>query len=296
MLVDPVCGMAVDAERPPATSEVGGTVYRFCSTGCKVAFDHNPARYLGVEAGALVTTGATPQQRSVAGETRVLVRTVDLRKTYLRGRERVPALQGITVDVNEAELAIIMGPSGCGKSTLLHLLGGIDRPDSGQVSFGGQDLSQMGDRELTRFRRGKVGFIFQFYNLVPTLSAVENVELPLIALSFPRRGRKKMAEEILEVVGLGDRQRHRPSELSGGEQQRVAIARAIVANPRLILGDELTGDLDSKSAETIMDLLVGLNRELGLTFILVTHNPEVAARGTRIIHLRDGQVERDERR
>ena len=149
--------------------------------------------------------------------------------------------------------------------------------------FDGQDLGKASDGELTRFRREKVGFIFQFYNLVPTLSAMENVELPLIALSFPRRARRKMAEEVLGVMGLSERLRHRPSELSGGEQQRVAIARAIVANPRLVLGDELTGDLDSASTETVMDFLVRLNRDLGLTFVIVTHNPVVAERGTRII-------------
>ena len=294
MLIDPVCGMAVNAERPPATSEVGGTVYRFCSTGCKVAFDHNPARYLGAQAGETAVPDAISRETIAPDKRRVLIHNVDLKKTYLRGRDRVQALRGVSFDLSDGEFAVIMGPSGCGKTTLLHLLGGIDQPDSGQVVFDGQDLSQMGDGELTRFRRENVGFIFQFYNLVPTLSAVENVELPLIALSFPRRGRKKMAEEVLGVMGLGDRLRHRPSELSGGEQQRVAIARAIVANPRLVLGDELTGDLDSKSAETVMDLLVGLNRDLGLTFIIVTHNPLVAERGTRVIYLRDGRIERQE--
>ena len=208
----------------------------------------------------------------------------------------MPALQGVSLDIYEGEMAVVMGPSGCGKSTLLHMLGGIDRPDSGQVLFDGEDLSRMRDQELTRFRRENVGFIFQFYNLVPTLSAVENVELPLIALRFPRRGRQKMAAELLGVVGLGDRLKHRPSELSGGEQQRVAIARAIVANPRLVLGDELTGDLDSASTESIMDLLARLSLDLGLTFVLVTHNPAVAERGTRTIYLRDGRVEREVRR
>lgn len=295
MAIDPVCGMGVKEERSPATSEVGGAAYYFCSIGCKMAFDHNPARYLVAQVGEVATPGAITDRRLVPSEQNLLIRTAELTKTYARGRDRVPALRGVSLDIAEGELAVVMGPSGCGKSTLLHLLGGIDLPDSGQVLFDGQDLSQMGDRELTRFRREKLGFIFQFYNLVPTLSAMENVELPLIALGFPRRGRKKMAEEVLGVMGLGERLRHRPSELSGGEQQRVAIARAIVANPRLVLGDELTGDLDSKSAEAIMDFLVGLNRDLGLTFVIVTHNPSVAERGTRIIYLRDGQVERDER-
>jgi len=296
MAKDPVCGMSVKEERPPATSQVGSTVYCFCSTGCKVAFDHNPARYLVAQAAEPATSEAIPRERIARDDQRVLVRAVELTKAYLRGRDRVSALQGLSLDVNQGELAVIMGPSGCGKSTLLHMLGGIDSPDSGQVLFDGEDLSRMRDQELTRFRRENVGFIFQFYNLVPTLSAVENVELPLIALGFPRRGRQKMAAELLGVVGLGDRLKHRPSELSGGEQQRVAIARAIVANPRLVLGDELTGDLDSESTESVMDLLVGLNRDLGLTFVLVTHNPAVAERGTRTIYLRDGRVEREERK
>ena len=296
MPADPVCGMAVKQERPPATSQFEGALSYFCSTGCKVAFDHNPARYLLVGSGETAVPGATSSETTAPAKGDVLIRTVDLKKTYLRGRDRVHALQGMSLEMSQGELVVIMGPSGCGKSTLLHLLGGIDRPDSGQVLFDGQDLGQMSERELTGFRREKLGFIFQFYNLVPTLSAMENVELPLIALGFPRRGRRKMAEEVLGVMGLNDRLRHRPSELSGGEQQRVAIARAIVANPRLVLGDELTGDLDSKSTETVMDFLVRLNRDLGLTFVIVTHNPLVADRGTRVIYLLDGRIERQERR
>ena len=276
MATDPVCGMAVKKEKPPATSQVEDTAYYLCSMGCKVAFDHNPARYLVAKAGDTAGPGTISRETIAPGKRGVLISTVNLKKTYLRGRDRVPALQGVSFNISEGELVVIMGPSGCGKSTLLHLLGGIDLPDSGQVLFDGQDLGQMGDRDLTRFRRENLGFIFQFYNLVPTLSAMENVELPLIALGFPRRGRRKMAEEVLGVMGLGDRLRHRPSELSGGEQQRVAIARAIVANPRLVLGDELTGDL-------------------GLTFVIVTHNPLVAERGTRVIYLWDGRIEREER-
>lgn len=185
MAIDPVCGMAVKEGTPPATSQVEGTMYYFCSIGCKVAFDRKPARYLVAQVGEVATPEAIPYRRLMPNDQSLLIRTAELTKTYARGRDRVPALQGVSLDIAEGELAVVMGPSGCGKSTLLHLLGGIDRPDSGQVLFDGQDLSQMGDGELTRFRREKLGFIFQFYNLVPTLSAMENVELPLIALGFP---------------------------------------------------------------------------------------------------------------
>ena len=207
MATDPVCGMAVKEDKSAATSQMEDAVYYFCSTGCKMAFDHNPSRYLAAHTGELAASAAVSREAIVPDKGRVLISTVDLKKTYLRGRDRVPALQGVSFDISERELVVIMGPSGCGKSTLLHLLGGIDLPDSGQVLFDGQDLGQMGDSDLTRFRRENLGFIFQFYNLVPTLSAMENVELPLIALGFPRRGRRKMAEEVLGVMGLAARPR-----------------------------------------------------------------------------------------
>ncbi|MFQ6059169.1 MAG: ABC transporter ATP-binding protein, partial [Anaerolineae bacterium] len=202
----------------------------------------------------------------------------------------------VNLEIEEGEFVTVMGPSGCGKSTLLHLIGGIDRPTSGHVTVNGQDLGKASEEDLTRFRREHVGFVFQFYNLLPTLSAVENVELPLIALGFPRKGRRRMARAVLEVVELGDRLHHKPGELSGGEQQRVAIARAMVANPKIILADEPTGDLDSKSAAMVVGLMRELNENLDLTFLVVTHDPEVGSQGSRTVYLKDGQIVGDERR
>ncbi|MFQ6015553.1 MAG: ABC transporter ATP-binding protein [Anaerolineae bacterium] len=220
----------------------------------------------------------------------------ELKKTYQRGSEKVEALRGVNLRIEEGEFVTVMGPSGCGKSTLLHLLGGIDCPSSGQVIVEGENLSHMSEEELTHFRREKVGFVFQFYNLLPTLSALENVELPLVALNFPKEGRRRMAQAVLEMVGLGDRLDHKPAELSGGQQQRVAIARAMVANRRMILADEPTGDLDSQATEMVVSLMRELNEKLGLTFIVVTHDPEVGAKGTRTVYLKDGYVVGDEKR
>ena len=224
-----------------------------------------------------------------------LIEIHDLKKVYTRGQETVEALRGVSLDIAPGEFVSVMGPSGCGKSTLLHVIGGIDRPTGGIVRVNSTDLGTASEDELTRFRRDHVGFVFQFYNLLPTLSASENVELPLVALKYPRPARRKMARAALDLVGLADRATHRPAELSGGQQQRVAIARALVSNPKVILADEPTGDLDSASAHMVVDIMRELNRDLGLTFVVVTHNPEVGAAGSRIIHLRDGQVAGDER-
>jgi len=224
-----------------------------------------------------------------------LIEIHDLKKVYTRGRETVEALRGVSLDIAPGEFVSVMGPSGCGKSTLLHVIGGIDRPSSGTVRVNGADLGLANEAELTRFRRDHVGFVFQFYNLLPTLSALENVELPLVALNYPRQARRKMARAALDLVGLAERAAHRPAELSGGQQQRVAIARALVSNPKVILADEPTGDLDSASAQMVVSIMRELNRDLGLTFVVVTHNPEVGAAGTRIIRLRDGQVVGDDR-
>jgi len=223
-----------------------------------------------------------------------LIEIHDLQKVYTRGRETVEALRGVSVGIAPGEFVSVMGPSGCGKSTLLHVIGGIDRPTAGTVRVNGTDVGAASEGELTRFRRDHVGFIFQFYNLLPTLSALENVELPLVALNYPRSARRKMARAALDLVGLADRTAHRPAELSGGQQQRVAIARALVSNPKVILADEPTGDLDSTSARMVVDIMRELNRDLGLTFVVVTHNTEVGAAGTRVIRLRDGQVVGDE--
>lgn len=224
----------------------------------------------------------------------MLASAQDLHKTYQRGRETVEALGGVTFDIAPGEFVTVMGPSGCGKSTLLHLLGGIDRPTTGRLVVDGQNLAELNEEELTRFRRTRVGFVFQFYNLLPTLTALGNVELPLIALRLPRRQRQELAREVLARVGLGDRLDHKPGELSGGEQQRVAIARAIVAERRLLLADEPTGDLDSQAAAQVVDILRRLNCELGLTIVVVTHDPIVGAAGSRRITLKDGLIVADE--
>lgn len=224
----------------------------------------------------------------------MLVSAQDLRKIYQRGRETVEALGGVTFDIASGEFVTVMGPSGCGKSTLLHLLGGIDRPTAGRLVVDGQHLAELNEEELTCFRRTRVGFVFQFYNLLPTLTALGNVELPLIAQGLSRRQRRGLACAVLERVGLGDRLEHKPGELSGGEQQRVAIARAIVAERRLLLADEPTGDLDSQAAAQVVDILRRLNRELGLTIVVVTHDPIVGAAGARRITLKDGLIVADE--
>ena len=284
--IDPVCEMRVDEARAPARSEYDGQTVYFCSVGCKIAFDHSPARWLGV--------GVLTKSELGREDDAVVLRTEGLKRIYRRGRELVEALRGVDLEIRGGEFVTVMGPSGGGKSTLLHLIGGIDRPTEGEVWVDGVDVGSASEEELTLFRREKVGFVFQFYNLLPTLSASENVELPLIALGYPRRGRHTMAEAILGVVGLGDRLDHKPGELSGGEQQRVAIARAVVAHPSLVLADEPTGDLDSASSETVVGLMEDLNRSLGLTFVLATHNPAVGERGSRRLLLRDGRIVSDE--
>lgn len=227
-----------------------------------------------------------------AGE--VVIKTRRLRKSYPRGSENVEALRGVDLQVRRGEFVTVMGPSGGGKSTLLHLIGGIDRPSSGKVWVDGKPLELASEEELTRFRREKVGFVFQFYNLLSSLSAAENVELPLVALGYPRKIRRTMAKEILGAVGIGDRLNHKPGELSGGEQQRVAIARAVVAKPSIVLADEPTGDLDSSCSEMVVQLMREINRKLDLTLLIVTHNPAVGERGRRHLYMKDGLIVRDE--
>jgi putative ABC transport system ATP-binding protein len=228
--------------------------------------------------------------QSIKRESSILVEARGLSRSYQRGNQTVEALRDVDLTIDEGEFVTVMGPSGCGKSTLLHLLGGIDRPTSGQISVDGRDLAIMSEEELTRFRKENVGFVFQFYNLLPTLSAFENVELPLIAQRQPRRDRRRRARAALRAVGLEHRFDHRPGELSGGQQQRVAIARAMVAEPKLVLADEPTGDLDSGSARVVVDLMQELNERLGLTFVVVTHDPVVAQSGRRMIRLKDGEI------
>jgi putative ABC transport system ATP-binding protein len=213
-----------------------------------------------------------------------------LRKQYELGEHTVDALAGVDFTVEKGEFVAIMGPSGSGKSTLLHLLGGLDKPSDGEVDLAGRRLSVLNDKEATLVRRHNVGFVFQFYNLLPTLTAEENVALPLIIDGQNLRKHRAQIEAMLELVGLADRAHHRPDQLSGGEQQRVSIARALVTEPAIVLADEPTGNLDSKTGMAIMDLLRRSRDELGQTIVVVTHDPRAAAYADRVVFLGDGQV------
>jgi putative ABC transport system ATP-binding protein len=215
-------------------------------------------------------------------------------KIYHTGQLSVPALRGVDLSVRRGEMVAIMGPSGCGKTTLLNCLSGLDTADQGEIAIEGVSLIGMSDRQRTDYRARRMGFVFQFYNLLPVLSAVENVELPLLVSGVRQREARKRALEALAQVGLAARSYHRPAELSGGERQRTTIARALVNQPALVWADEPTGDLDSETAGEIMDVLVNLNREQGLTFILVTHDRGVGARCERIVRMRDGRVESEQ--
>lgn len=206
----------------------------------------------------------------------IIVSISNLHKSYHRGDQVIPVLSDISFDIAEGEFLALMGPSGSGKSTLLNLIAGIDHPDSGSIMIGGVDVTTMSETELAHWRALNVGFIFQFYNLIPVLTAFENVELPLILTSLSRGQRREHVEMALKVVGLADRMDHYPGQLSGGQEQRVAIARAIVTDPTILVADEPTGDLDRVSAEEIMDLMDRLNRESNKTIIMVTHDPRAA--------------------
>jgi len=223
-----------------------------------------------------------------------IIKATDVVKTYDTGRVKVNALRGINLQIDRGEMVAIMGPSGCGKTTLLNCLSGLDVIDSGQVIVEGVDLSTMSDNAKTEHRAERMGFIFQFYNLLPVLSAVENVELPLLVSGTSAKEARRKAMEALEIVKLTEWATHKPAELSGGQRQRVTIARALVNDPAIVWGDEPTGDLDSVNAGEIMDLMVGLNRDHGQTFVLVTHADEVARRTQRIIRMQDGQIMSDE--
>ena len=217
-----------------------------------------------------------------------ILKTENLWKVYRQGRVEVPALRGVSVDVPPGEFLSIMGPSGCGKSTLLHVIGGLASPTRGKVLLDGNDLSALSDAERTRLRRHKVGFVFQRFNLLPTLSARDNIALAqhIHGNGFdPHR-----FEVVTTMLGLSGRLTHKPSELSGGEQQRVAIARAIINEPKIVLADEPTGNLDSKSSDNVLAMLKQLNQDLGQTIVMITHNPDAAAIGHRVIHMRDGLV------
>jgi putative ABC transport system ATP-binding protein len=219
-----------------------------------------------------------------------LVEIQHLAKSYTRGGQVVPVLADITLDIHAGDFTALMGPSGSGKTTLLNLIAGIDKPDSGVLRVGGIDIASLGEAELADWRAANVGFIFQFYNLMPVLTAYENVELPLLLTGLSRAERRERVELTLSVVGLADRMEHYPNELSGGQQQRVAIARAVVADPTLIVADEPTGDLDRVSAADILSMLQRLNRELGKTIIMVTHDANAAKAAKALIHLEKGEL------
>lgn len=217
-----------------------------------------------------------------------LVSLRNLHKTYQRGPETVDVLRGIEMDIAEGDFVALMGPSGSGKSTLLNLIGGLDTPSAGSIEIAGQHIEHMRDGQLAQWRSHNVGFVFQFYNLMPTLSAQKNVELPLLLTPLSAAQRKQHAAIALQLVGLADRAQHKPNELSGGQQQRVAIARAIVSDPTLLICDEPTGDLDRQSAEEILGLLQELNRVHGKTIVMVTHDPKAAEYATHTLHLDKG--------
>lgn len=219
-----------------------------------------------------------------------IIEACDLCKTYKLGEINVEVLKDITLDIKRGEFASVMGPSGSGKSTLLYLLGGLDKPTSGSVKLKGKELSAMKDNEESKMRRRDVGFVFQFYNLVPNLSVEENIMLPILLDGKKLKQYQSRLDEILELVGLSDRKKHTPRELSGGQQQRVAIARALANEPDIILADEPIGNLDSKTGMEIMELFKRINTEKGKTIVQVTHSNEAARYGTRIINVRDGRV------
>ena len=224
------------------------------------------------------------------GKAAVLIQLRSVTKSYRRGAQIVPVLTGITFDIDAGEFLALMGPSGSGKSTLLNLIAGIDQADGGELIIGGIDIGRLGEAQLAEWRARHVGFIFQFYNLMPVLSALENVELPLLLTTLSRRERRQRAEMALTLVGLSDRMDHTPNELSGGQQQRVAIARALISDPSLIVADEPTGDLDRESAEDILRLLQRLNREMGKTIIMVTHDSRAANHAQAVMHLEKGEL------
>jgi len=213
----------------------------------------------------------------------------DLSKVFRQGEINVTALNGINLDISPGEFLTLMGPSGSGKSTLLHIIAGIDRATGGQCIVQGRDISRLDESELADWRNQNVGFVFQTFNLIPVLTAFENVELPLLLTRLSSRERRRLVEAALEMVGLGDRMRHLPRQLSGGQEQRVAIARALVTDPALIVADEPTGNLDSHSAAEVMGILRTLSSEAGKTVVMVTHDPKAAAFGSRSIHLEKGE-------
>src|SRR3990172_6255224 len=222
-----------------------------------------------------------------------MIRCIDVRKVYRQGESQIAALDGITLEIPKGAFAVIMGPSGSGKSTLLHLIGGLDRPTRGDLLVDGRLIGQMADDDVTLFRRTKIGFVFQFFNLLPTLTALENVALPLVLDGVAKAEADRKAEALIEKVGLVARKHHLPEEMSGGEIQRIAVARALAFNPPLLLADEPTVNLDSKNGDAVLFLLREINKNDGCTIVLITHSLEAASYGDRRIVLKDGRVERE---
>ena len=222
-----------------------------------------------------------------------MIRCTDVRKVYRQGNNEIVALDGVSLDIVKGEFAVIMGPSGSGKSTLLHLIGGLDRPTSGELLVDQRLVGQMADDQITLFRRTRIGFIFQFFNLLPTLTALENVALPFVLDGRSKEEAEQRARMLLDKVGLANRKDHLPEEMSGGEIQRIAVARALAFDPPILLADEPTGNLDSKTGESILSLLRQINRDAGCTIVMVTHSQEAAGYGGRTIFFRDGKIEKE---
>jgi putative ABC transport system ATP-binding protein len=219
-----------------------------------------------------------------------MIQVRDVHKSYVRGRQQVEVLHGLTLEIPKGDFVALMGPSGSGKTTLLNLIGGLDRPTSGEIEVGGVRIDQLGGSRLAAWRARNVGFVFQFYNLMPVLTAERNVELPLLLTGLKAAERRRSVAVALEIVGLTDRARHKPKELSGGQEQRVAIARALVSDPTVLICDEPTGDLDRRTADEILGLLQVLNRDHGKTIVMVTHDPKAAEFARRTLHLEKGQL------
>jgi putative ABC transport system ATP-binding protein len=235
-----------------------------------------------------VASHETTKDRSGGKEEQYIVQIEDVHKSFVMGKEAVPALRGVTLNVRRGEILCLMGPSGSGKTTLLNIIGGLDTPSRGHVIVDGANVVSLNEEKLARLRLQKMGFVFQNFNLLSSFTALENVEVPMVLIG---KRNTKRAKELLDMVGLGDRVSHYPSELSGGQQQRVAIARALANAPPLVIGDEMTGDLDTQTSHEVMELLVKFNKEQGTTVVFVTHDPRMSKFAHRVINMRDGKLE-----